>query len=234
MNTPAAIGSRKDGFTLVELLMVLSIMAVISTFAVTAMNTMGNSSRLDSGGRLVSNLVTIARSEAINQRTLVQLRIVTTNQGGSDDLAAHYRKMSLWKLDQSQAQPTYVQFTPWETLPAGIIIDPSSDPATSASPAYAFATTPGTYFLNSGALNNSSSSGNGVTVGNGTYNYTWIEFSPTGSTTFPAGYSTTYLLLTEGFIPSQSGSPIYTHNRHANWFQVSINSLTGTSKVVRP
>jgi prepilin-type N-terminal cleavage/methylation domain-containing protein len=223
-------------FTLIELLTVVSIMAVLSALALPALNSLGNGSNLSAAGRLVGNLVAIARSEAINQRTLVQLRLLTTNAGGTDDVTVHYRKLSLWKAVQSATgQQSYVQFSNWETLPGGVMVDPSGpDPTQNASPKYTF-TPPGTYFLNSGLLNNSNGSGSGISYVAGTYNYAWVEFSPTGATTYPSGNATAYLLLTEAFMPSsQATAPVYTPANHPNWFQVSINSLTGMSEVVRP
>jgi hypothetical protein len=112
----------------------------------------------------------------------------------------------------------------------------TSDPTVNASPKYTFAS-PGTYFLNSSALNNSNTSGGGagITYVAGTYNYAWVEFSPTGGTTYPTGNATAYLLLTNAFMPSSKATvPDYTPANHPNWYQVSINSLTGMSEVVRP
>ena len=249
MRKPEAI-LRPFGFTLIELLTVVSIMAVLSVLALPAINSLGNSTRLSAAGRLVSNLVSVARSEAINQRTLVQLRVLTTNQTGGDDLTVHYRKLSLWKLAQTGTYAgTYVQFSSWETLPEGVMIEQNSAPnttgsnSTASNPAYLVPPNPGTYFLNSALLN---TNGNGNTYPAipyeaGTYNYAWIEFSPTGGTTFPlTGGTTVYLLLTEAFLPSSAGPPTYTArsktkaNTIANWYQVSVTSLTGMSEVMRP
>jgi len=237
MNRTRSVRSRASAFTLVELLMVISIMAVISTFAVTALNTLGGSDKVASGGRLLSNMVSIARSEAINRRTLVQLRIITTNQSGATDTNS-YRKMSLWFMDQTQSSEPYLQLSKWETLPDGIIVEPSTNPTTAVTPPYTFSTMPGTYIMNSSLLQNSNvlTSNPTVPCGTSNYNYAWVEFSPTGGTTYPTAYSLTYILVTEGFI-SQTGSvvsTVYTQKNHPNWLQVSINSLVGTSKVLRP
>jgi type II secretory pathway pseudopilin PulG len=226
---------RQSAFTVIELLTVVSIMALVSVVALPALNSMGNGTNLSAAGRVVSNLVTIARSEAINQRTLVQLRLLTTCKSGADDATVHYRKMSLWKLVQSGTVQSYQQFSNWETLPNGIMVDPSNiDPTQSATPKYTY-TPPGTYFLNSSLLGNSNGAGAGISYEAGAYNYTWVEFSPTGGTTYPAGNATVYLLLTQAFMPSSTATaPVYTPANHPNWYQVSINSLTGMSEVVRP
>jgi len=232
---------------MVEILTVTSIMVLMVALAVPAMNSLGNASRLSAAGRLVSNLVTIARSEAINQRTLVQLRIVTTNQSGTDDITAHYRKLSLWKLDQTQSPPVYVQFSNWETLPYGVMLEsgtsPSyptqtSNPNPTGNPYAVPSTTTGTYyFLNSTSLGNADNPDTFVKVVSGNYDFAYVQFSPNGGTVFSNSASmpsTVYLMVTEGFLPSSSATtPTYTR-KHADWVQVSVNCLTGMSKVIRP
>ena len=235
------------GFTLVELLVVMALMVIMVGLVAPAVNNIGQANSLSGGGRLVGNLLTIARSEAINQRTRVQLRIVTKLQSGTDDLSVHYRKMSLWKLAQSGASGSYVPISKWETLPDGVLFEPSLNPLTKSAPSYVFASgtsTFGTYFLNTNTLNNPnpSSGSTPVTIGAGNYNYVWIEFSPTGGTTMPIPPSTVSLLLVEGIMPSTAATtPTYTSKGKVsgsaaitNWLQVSINCLTGTTKIKRP
>jgi prepilin-type N-terminal cleavage/methylation domain-containing protein len=221
-------------FTLIEMLTVISIIALLSVLALPALSSLNNSNGLTAAGRLVANLAAVARSEAINRRTLVQLRVLTTRNSGIDDVTLHYRKLSLWKLDQTKSPPAYTQFSSWETLPVGVLIDPSTDPVSTAKPVYSFATPPGAYFLNSSALNNSNTTDT-ITLGNASYNYAWVQFSPTGATTFAPGYPTVYLLLTQAVLPSSAATaPVYTPPTHPNWYQIRINSLTGMSVVIRP
>lgn len=235
-----------------ELLVVMTVVALLAFLAVPAVQSLGQANRLATAGRLVSNLLTIARSEAINQCTLVQLRVVTTNASPQADASACFRKLSLWKYDP--ARDAYVQFSRWETLPEGVIFEPRTEPTTLTNPAYAFpASSPapsnGTYFLNSdaSALNNA---GTGLSVGKASgYNYTYIEFGPGGNALLPKPASTyaisnskVYMLLTEGYLMSAAATtPVYSsHGRKssqpciANWIHISVSCLTGIARISRP
>jgi prepilin-type N-terminal cleavage/methylation domain-containing protein len=222
-------------FTLIELLTVVSIMALLSVLALPALNSFGAGNNLSAAGRLVSNLVTIARSEAIDQRTLVQLRLLTTSVSGNALQTVPYRKLSLWKLVQTATGQSYVQYSNWETLPDGVIIEPSApDPTQNAAPRYTYSVPTGTYYFLNSSLLNSNNSGT-IAYEGGAYNFVGMEFSPTGATTYPTGFSTVYLLLTEGHMPTPTATaPVYTPPGHPNWYQVTVNSLTGISEVVRP
>lgn len=230
-------GLEERGFTLIELLTVVSIMAVLSVLALPALNGVGNGSNLASAGRLMGNLVSVARSEAINQRALVQLRVITTNQSGNSDATAPYRKVSLWKYDLAQTGTSYVQFSNWESLPQGIMVYTGTDSITSGTGSFASLGLTGTNFLSTSAsppLLNTNNSTDSVTYEGGKYNYAYVGFSPTGATTFPTGFSSVYILLTQAFLPANSKTPVYTPANHPNWYQVTVNSLTGMSEVVQP
>ena len=62
------------GFTLLELMVVLAILLVIAGFAVPALTTLSGGNGLSSGGRIVANLLTVARSEAINRHASIRFR----------------------------------------------------------------------------------------------------------------------------------------------------------------
>lgn len=67
--------ARRDacGFTLVELLMVLSVMAVLVTFAVPSFSGMLNSSKLTAASNSLLSSIYLARSEAIKRGSRVAL-----------------------------------------------------------------------------------------------------------------------------------------------------------------
>lgn len=227
-------------FTLVELLGVIGLITLLSIFAIPAVNSLATASRLDSAGQWVSNLVAVARSEAITQGTRVQLRVVTSHwadRSGKEDFPAHYRRMSLWKLDRSLPTPAYIQISKWETLPDGVLFEPASNPKTDASPPYHFVRDSSACFLDVSCLRRADPGFTNVVTGfqsaDVTLDYAWIEFGPAGATTFPPSVSSVYLLLTEGFLPAASTSPVYTR-QHTNWLQVRINCLTGMTRIQRP
>ena len=239
LNSPASapIRRRTPAFTLIELMVVVALMAVLMAIAIPAISTLSKAGGINSGGRMVADLLTVARAEALNQRTRVQVRVVTKwTTGGSEDPSAAYRKISIWKLDSDKLARTprpadlFTQVSKWETLPAGIIIDPHEDPTT-ATPPYIFEPSssprnPGTYFLNSAWGNRI----DGVSVGSATVDFAWVEFNSTGAVAHPGK---TYLLVTEG-MATNSGGFVYTHAGHPNWFATVITGVTGRISTLRP
>lgn len=219
-------------------MVVIGIIAVVVALTVPAVTSLSSAGGVNAAGRLISDLLTAARSDAINQRTRVQLRVVTRwRDGGTEDIAAAYRKMSVWRLDQAKQTQTpppsdlYSQVSKWEMLPTGIMLDPNTDPA-SASPPYAFEPTsshknPGTYFLDPSLGNQIT----GVIVGTATVDFAYIRFDASGAANFPGK---TFLLVTEGFRPPSGTGIVYTHSGHPNWIATSVTGITGRITNIRP
>lgn len=228
------LAKGNPGFTLVELLVVMAVLLVMAGLAIPALTTIGKSSQLSNGGRLLSNLLTISRSEAINQRTLMQLRVVTKWQSGNpaSDNAAAYHKVSIWKMDP--VTRVFSQMSKWEALSDSIILETSPDPRSAYNlPAAGDPNDPGTYFLDPTLKNTLLSQ----KVGPATVDFAYIQFDPTGAAIFPAAStvpSRVYLLLTEGVLASSGGSITYTHQGHPNWMQARVTCLTGRIQIVRP
>lgn len=215
-------------FTLLELLTVMGVIALLLSLTMPAINSIGAAGRLGSAARLVSNMMTIARSEAINSRAPVQLRIVTDKwTAGAENYDAHYRKMSLWKYDRDAN--SYRQFSRWETLPPGVLVQPGPDPSSTYS--FPSSDSPGLYFLSSAP----DSSLQDIAVNGATVNAASFEFSPNGSLqTGGTPVSRSYLLLVEGHIPEGQSTPVSTHAGQKNWAQIRVSPLTGRITVVRP
>jgi prepilin-type N-terminal cleavage/methylation domain-containing protein len=229
-----------SAFTLIELLVVIAIISVLLVALIPAVTSLSKSNNLNSGGRLVTNLLAGARSEAINQRRLIQIRVVTkwVNSSGIEDTSASYRKFSVWRLPQpddtqqsSDPNDPYVQISKWETLPSGTTFESNTDlttryslPINTTDPRY-----PGTYFLDASLTNRKTN----VRVSNGTADVAYIEFTPTGATNFTGSIPTkTYVFLTEGFWDGQTVN--YTHANHPNWFATTVDTLMGRVNVLRP
>lgn len=227
----------RSAFTLLELLVVVGIISILLVAVIPAVTSLTKSNSLNAGGRLVSNILTSARSEAINQRRLIQVRVVTKwkNSSGTEDTSASYRKFSVWRRSRpddtqqpSDPNDPYIQISRWETLPTGATFEMDTStysfPTNTADPRY-----PGTYFLDSSLSNQRTS----VNVPNGTANIAWIEFTPTGATNFSGAIpSRVYVLLTEGFW--NGTSMVYTNVNHPNWLAATVDTLVGRINVLRP
>ena len=223
-------------FTLIELMVVIGIILLLVAALVPAVTSLSKSNNLNTSGRLVSNLLTSARSEAISQRRLVQVRVVTKwlNSAGTEDTTASFRKYSVWRRPQpddsqqsTDPNDPYIQISKWETLPAGITFE--KDTST-----YNFAPTtdpkhPGTYFLDASLSNTRT----GITVPSGTADIAWIEFTPTGATSFTGAVPTrVYILVTEGFWNGMTITS--TSSGHPNWLAAAVDTLVGRISVIRP
>ncbi len=99
------------GFTLLELMVVVAILLLIAGFAVPALTTLSGGSGLSSGGRIVANLLTVARSEAINRHASVRFEVAIT---WPSDSTQAYRKIALVQHDF--VLNTDTQITGWQTL----------------------------------------------------------------------------------------------------------------------
>ncbi len=134
-------------------------MSILLVAVVPAVTSLSKSNNINTAGRMVANSLTIARSEAINERTLIRFEVVTD---WPNNLAAAYRKFTLVQHDLTSG--TDKQLTKWETLPDGMIFNPQ-DP-TPGSGSYFFV-------LNQTQNPKLTSGGQDITT-------TYIEFSPTG------------------------------------------------------
>ncbi len=217
-------------FSLIELLVVMAIVVVMLGLAVPAMTTISKSSNLNNAGRLFSNLLTIARSEAINQRTIVRVEVATD---WPPDSTYRYRKATLTKAvfvptagTTGAGQYVYRQFTGWETIPDGIVFEPS-DPA-GGSP-----TADGSkYLFDSVTLGNSNTT---LTIGSETVPTIYLAFTPTGAISPSSGNIVPVRArLTEGFVPSGTTTIIHTHKGSPNWFDIRVNALVGRIEIGRP
>ncbi len=228
---------RPAAFTLIELLVVIGVLVAMAALLIPAVTSVTKSNSLSTGGRLVANLLVTARSEAISQRRLTQVRIATKwlNSAGTEETALSYRKFSVWRRplptdnrQSSDPNDPYIQVSPWETLPTGILFE--SDPAGYSNlPQNGTPNDPGTFAMG-GTLTNII---RGIKVPKGTADAAWIAFDPTGASSVSgAPPGRVFFLLTEG---NWNGTTVSsTHLGHPNWLLAQVDTLVGRVKVVRP
>ena len=202
--------STDNAFTLLELLLVILILAVVASFTLPAIVGLTRSGDLNSAGRLVTNLLTAARSEAINRRALIRFEIATT---WPPDANSAYRKITIVQHDPAAA--TDIQLTGWDTLPSGVTFQPQ-DP------------TPGTgsYFF---ALNQTQTPS--LKIGAQTVATSYVEFLPTGALNVSPTSSPVRIRLVPGFLASANSITLTSTN---NWFDTSVDGIVGRIKVSRP
>jgi prepilin-type N-terminal cleavage/methylation domain-containing protein len=202
-------GSQR-GFTLLELLLVMLILALVAAFTIPALTGLTRAGDLNSASRLVTNLLTVARSEAINRRVLIRFEIATA---WPPDTNAAYRKITLVQHDATAGTDT--QLTAWETLPSGVTFQPQ-DP----SPGN------GSYFFSLSQTQTPS-----LKVGTQNVATSYIEFLPTGALNVTPSNSPVRLRLVPGFLASAGTVKL---TSATNWFETSVDGIVGRIKTSRP
>lgn len=114
------------GFTLVELLVVMTIIGVMLTLASTVLRNTGTGRTLDSGLDMVVNLIREARATAIGNDTYTRLIIATDPSDNSKD-SRHLRYMAVQMLRRADTKydGTSVSMEgDWVSVSSGVLLPP--------------------------------------------------------------------------------------------------------------
>jgi prepilin-type N-terminal cleavage/methylation domain-containing protein len=105
------------GFTLVEMLAVLAIIALLVVAALPSLTGLAKSSSLQAGTRGVMNTLGLARQYAINQRTATRLIFPCQATGAVPEM--QYRSYAL--VLSNRATGAWEYLSKWEELPTGVV-----------------------------------------------------------------------------------------------------------------
>lgn len=200
------------GFSLIELLVVVSIASLLTIIAVPSIKGICGASGLTGAGSIAASLLDSARREAITKNTCVAVVVITDTRYPQ----AAYRTFTILALGMPSdgSAPTtsdWKQVCPWQSLPSGSILDSASTFLT--SPATFTPALPDLKF----AGNTFSSSG-----------YAYQVFLPSGRLSAPP--SPCALSFIQGFYTS--GAPTYISPN--NYYNLTLNDATGRLKISRP
>lgn len=215
------------GYTMVEMLAVISVVAVLSGISIPAMQSPTAAVSLSTSAREFSNLISLARSEAIARHTVIRFAVANDVKDGSN---TQMRKASLWEWnDESQK---YVQLTAWQKLPEGVAVEPEL-PEYIRSASYAQADGASVR----GAYVTEESGDTPFTTPDGDTRMSYIEFLPSGTARVAdrsdRNRNAIFVLAPASVNPD--GSLLYHQGREAaNWAQVNVDTLTGRVRLYRP
>lgn len=212
----------QKGFSLIELLVVLTVVGILLAFASPSLLTLQSSS-LSAKGREFGNFLHLCRSEAISERTAVRLGIVV----GSPDGLHDYRRYAAWKWDKRDRQ--FVISSNWRTLPDDLVFAPSLPQFIQNTE---YAQEEGTAVKGDYILGETSEIFTHTVTSEeeaAEYSIKYIEFSPSGRASVTDGEERNILLVMR---PGDADDDEEVGVN--NWFQYTVDTLTGRSRIYRP
>jgi prepilin-type N-terminal cleavage/methylation domain-containing protein len=129
------VARRQSGFTLIEMLVVISILGILAALTVPALKNLGKSDANISGSQQLLDDVGRARQSAIKQRTTVYMVFVPTNfwrlvprspalTNLVDRQLSGYTFVSHGTVGDQPGQHNWNYLAPWQELPDGTLIAP--------------------------------------------------------------------------------------------------------------
>ncbi len=223
----SCLASRRTGFTLLELLVVLMIISMLMVLSIPAIKGLTSTAGMSTAVRHISSMMTLGRSRAIAKRTIVRFGIVTLWE---DDSEAAYRKYGLWEWDRETEQ--FVAFQEWKTLPQGLVFEADQrDYIRSAHYAQEDGSSVRGDFLPTGEAESFIENIHSKRV-----KVVFFEFTPSGGARLPGGEERNVLIVViNGYMdPAGGGNIVYTDEHKKNWAQFNIDTLTGRVRIYRP
>jgi prepilin-type N-terminal cleavage/methylation domain-containing protein len=228
-------GRPAAAFSLIELVAVMAIISLVAGFTVPALKGITGGNAVDAGAVELSDLLTLARSEAIARHTIVRF-VVATGWTGLET-QANLRRASLWAWQPANAQ--YWQITPWQELPAGLVLEPGL-PNYVLSAGYArqdASTVQGGCVLANDAHDFATTASFPAQTYSGIISTRYIEFLPTGAASIPGSSDRQAIFVAaQGYTDAtlQITHTAQANGHAANWAQVNVDTLTGHVHIYRP
>lgn len=207
--------ASRAGFSLIEMMVVISIIATVSVAAFSGLFGIGGGFKLSGSGNRVSNLALLARQNSLAKNAMTAL-VMIADSGTEGD----FRAFRLYEIvPRTDGQPlSSADWSPlgtWETTPDGVVVDSctftlSSTAATPALPQITYR--------------------DSVVA-----NYQYVIFLPNGGL---QGATSPSVRLVQGYRSPGAQVTTYTAAHQAgaalNYYQVSLLTASGRVKIDRP
>jgi hypothetical protein len=230
----------------------MAIMSLVAGFTLPALKGITGGNGVSAGAAQLSNLLTLARSQAIAQHTIVRFAVVTEWNGL--ETQANLRRASLWAwqpvsssttaAETSGTSPTPLGFwrpiTAWQNLPEGVVLE-AGLPQYVLDSSYAnrdASTVRGSCVLGNDGHDFADNASFSAPTTSGIISTRIIEFLPTGAASIPGSSDRQAIFVaTQGYYTGSDSQITYTsqsHGQPTNWAQVNVDTLTGHVHVYRP
>lgn len=205
-----ARGSSPRAFSLIELLVVVAIVAVLSTLAITAFNSTVRGTKVTSTAQAVSDALSLARSSAVARNKPVEIRF-----------------LELPKFDQAGSTPEYFRGMQIFLIESSTNSQALTKPFLFPNPIVA-----STDSKKSSILAQTKLSGGTNRVSGSIFNYIPLTF---GSDGMIRAQSTGLTTTNEWFITVQTEKDLTTDATWPdNYATISVNPVTGNTKIYQP
>jgi uncharacterized protein (TIGR02596 family) len=217
----ASLGRRKGGFSLIEMLVVISIIAIITSFAVPAFSKLVKGPTLNQASQMLTNQLSLARQYATTKNRSVEVRFLryadpeVPGEGPNSGSQGHFRAIQLMEVLEAG---TGVPLGKTEYFPQSIVMSPDS-----RSSLFDSAANP----TQEPKTPNSTTDPMMPRGINQKYKYVSFRFLPNGSTTLSptANWFITVLALQDQ--TANTALP-------PNFFTLQIDPVSGTTRGFRP
>jgi type IV fimbrial biogenesis protein FimT len=213
------------GFTLVELLVVLAIIAIVAALSLPVLNSLNGAFSLDSAGQGLSAQFTLARQTALATSHPVEICFFQIADYNGSTTNPVYRAMQCF---QEGDNSTIIPVTKPYFFPATVkIFTGQANGTTDASSLLDSATYLGIYTVLNGDANHV------LPPPYGKSTYTYIRIRSNGQIDQSGGTGTT--TWTNGWLTlAMETAPLTATGLPANYVTVQINSVIGSIRVFRP
>lgn len=226
--TISAASDREAGFSLIELLVVVSVISLLTAVTGICLKSVGGSARVSTAGNRVSSLIEAARENAIVKKrpTAVVLLVPNTDIANRVFTVLEYQPPT-----GMTGTGTWKQIFKWEVLPVGVVVDSARDESGMISTNFLPPNSPTVSPFSPVSYQGKNYSPN---IAQGCAYFVFLEDGRILKDDAGNPPSPVKLRLVEGIMNGSGVIQRTAAGATANYYDIIVNDATGRTKVVRP